>query len=187
MAIPVVMVNTSVVLDHPGIRKAAPPFIVTAQTGAVAYDVPKVAVATVPADGNVPLVIVTRPRAAVQVVLLTQAAVPPVPAPVPTVMVAVDVFVLDPPFAAGKTPVTSAVRLTSEEVTVCVLPAKCAMPTPGEDATTQVAQAIVPVDVIVPPVIGLVVAMLVTVPLGAPVIAENGIVVDAVTALLPLP
>ena len=145
------------------------------------------AVATVPVEGSVPAVISTLPRAAVQVVLLTQTAVPPVPAPAPTATVAVEVFAPEPPLATGKTPVTSAVRLTSEEVTVCVLPAKCAIPTPGEDATTQVAQAIVPVDVIVPPVIGLVVAMLVTVPLGAPVIAENGIVVDAVTALLPLP
>jgi len=58
------------------------------------------------------------------------------------------------------------------EVTVCVEPAKWAMPTPGEDATTHVAHAIVPLVVIVPPVIGEVVAMLVTVPDPAGVLHE---------------
>jgi hypothetical protein len=42
------------------------------------------------------------------------------------------------------------------------------MPTPGDDAVTHVAHAIVPVAVMVPPVIGEVVAMLVTVPLPPP-------------------
>lgn len=56
---------------------------------------------------------------------------------------------------------------TDELVTACVEPAKWAMPAPGEDDVTQEAQAIVPVLVIVPPVIGEVVAMLVTVPLVA--------------------
>jgi hypothetical protein len=51
-----------------------------------------------------------------------------------------------------------------ELVTVCVEPAKCAMPAPGDDATTQVVQVMVPVLVIGPPPIGDVVAMLVTVP-----------------------
>ena len=41
----------------------------------------------------------------------------------------------------GRFPVTSApARFTAELVTVCVDPAKCAMPTPGEDATTHVVQ-----------------------------------------------
>jgi hypothetical protein len=42
------------------------------------------------------------------------------------------------------------------------------MPAPGDEATTHVGQAIVPVVVIVPPVMGIVVAMLVTVPLPPP-------------------
>ena len=41
------------------------------------------------------------------------------------------------------------------------------MPAPGDEATTHVAQPMVPVVVIVPPVMGEVVAMLVTVPLAA--------------------
>jgi hypothetical protein len=49
-------------------------------------------------------------------------------------------------------------------VTVCVDPPKCAMPKPGEDATTQVVQVNVPVVVIVPPPKGPVVAIEVTVP-----------------------
>jgi hypothetical protein len=77
---------------------------------------------------------------------------------------ALDAFV--PPLAIGKTPETSAVRLTAELVTVWVDPAKWAIPATGDEATTHVAHAIVPVLVIVPPVIGLVVAMLVTVPEG---------------------
>lgn len=66
-------------------------------------------------------------------------------------------------FALANVPVTSApAKLTALLVTVCVLPAKCASPTPGELAATHVAQAIVPVAVMVPPVIGDVVATLVT-------------------------
>jgi hypothetical protein len=49
-------------------------------------------------------------------------------------------------------------------VTACVLPAKWAMPTPGEEDVTHDAHAMVPVLVIVPPVMGEVVATLVTVP-----------------------
>ena len=42
--------------------------------------------------------------------------------------------------ATGRTPVTSAeARFTAELVTVWVDPAKCAIPTPGAEATTQVA------------------------------------------------
>ena len=68
-------------------------------------------------------------------------------------------------FVTGKFPVTSAVaRFTALLVAVWVEPAKCAMPTPGDDAATHVGQAIVPDEVIVPPVIGEVVAMLVTDP-----------------------
>ena len=44
-----------------------------------------------------------------------------------------------PPLATGKMPDTSAVKLTAELVTVWVDPAKCAIPTPGAEATTQVA------------------------------------------------
>jgi len=65
----------------------------------------------------------------------------------------------------GRLPDTSAVRLTADEVTVCVDPAKWATPTPGEEATTQVVQVIVPVVVMGPPPKGAVVATLVTVPL----------------------
>jgi len=61
--------------------------------------------------------------------------------------------------AAGSSPVTSAVKDTRDDVTVCVLPAKCAIPTPGEEETTQVAHPMVPVVVIGPPVIGEVVAI----------------------------
>lgn len=78
----------------------------------------------------------------------------------------------EPPLADGSNPVTFAVKsivaaaisafTTDDEVTVCVDPAKCATPAPGDDAITQVAQAIVPVEVIVPPVIGEVVAIDVT-------------------------
>jgi hypothetical protein len=75
---------------------------------------------------------------------------------------ALDAFV--PPFAIGRMPDTSAVSDTAELVAVCVDPAKWAIPAAGELATTHVAHAIVPVVVIVPPVIGDVVAMLVTVP-----------------------
>ena len=51
-----------------------------------------------------------------------------------------------PPLAKGATPVTSAVRETRELVTVWVLPAKWAIPTPGEEATTHVGQVTVFVD-----------------------------------------
>lgn len=73
----------------------------------------------------------------------------------------------------GSWAVTSLARLTSEEVTVCVPPAKCAIPALGLVATTQVVQVIVPLVVIVPPPIGPVVAMLVTVPLPPPVVANE--------------
>ena len=44
-------------------------------------------------------------------------------------------------FVTGRLPVTSPLpRLTADEVTVCVLPAKWPIPTPGEEATTQVGQ-----------------------------------------------
>jgi hypothetical protein len=68
-------------------------------------------------------------------------------------------------FVTGRLPVTSPLaRFTALDVTVWVDPAKWAMPTPGEEATTQVAHAMVPVEVMVPPVMGLVVAIEVTVP-----------------------
>jgi hypothetical protein len=50
-------------------------------------------------------------------------------------------------FVTGRLPVTSEfARLTAELVTVCVLPAKCAIPTPGEEATTQVGHVTVFVE-----------------------------------------
>lgn len=54
------------------------------------------------------------------------------------------------------------------------------MPAPGLDATTHVAQAIVPVVVIGPPVIGAVVAMLVTVPEPPPPLPATWVHVFAV-------
>ena len=89
-----------------------------------------------------------------------------------------------PPFSfvTGRFPVTSAPdKSTALLVTVCVLPAKCAMPAPGEDATTHVVQVSVPDPVIVPPPRGEVVAILVTVPTGTappsaiipPLVPEN--------------
>ena len=41
--------------------------------------------------------------------------------------------------ATGSVPLTSAASETGELVTVCVPPAKCAIPAPGEDATTVLA------------------------------------------------
>lgn len=43
-----------------------------------------------------------------------------------------------PPLATGRMPLTSAVRLTALLVAVCVPPAKCATPAPGDEATTHV-------------------------------------------------
>jgi hypothetical protein len=65
----------------------------------------------------------------------------------------------------GNCPVTSApAKFTALLVSVCVDPAKCAIPTPGDDAKTHVGQPTVPVVVIVPPVRGDEKTMLVTVP-----------------------
>jgi hypothetical protein len=73
-----------------------------------------------------------------------------------------------PPLLTPSVPVTSALaKFTAELVTVCVDPAKCAMPTPGDDATTHVGQDNVPEPVIVPPLKGELVAIDVTVPLPA--------------------
>ncbi len=61
-----------------------------------------------------------------------------------------------PPFAVPSVPVTSApAKLTAELVTACVDPAKWAMPTPGDEEVTHVAQAIVlSAERAPPPVIG---------------------------------
>jgi hypothetical protein len=70
------------------------------------------------------------------------------------VSVNVPLLTPSPPLAGPKIPVTSAVSDTSELVTVCVLPAKWAIPAPGVVATTHVGQPAVPVVRTVPPVRG---------------------------------
>ena len=83
-------------------------------------------------------------------------------------------------------PVTSAfARFTAEEVTVWVLPAKCAIPAPGDEATTQVAQPIVPLVVNVPPVIGELVATDVTVPVPVPIDCHVAALVLVATGICP--
>ena len=71
------------------------------------------------------------PRATEEVTVLELAAIGTCPAVMPERPF--------PPLATGKMPDTSAVKLTAELVTVWVDPAKCAIPTPGAEATTQVA------------------------------------------------
>ncbi len=103
-------------------------------------------------------------------------------------LTAVENMGAEPPLAAGNKPATSAVaRLTAELVTVCVEPAKCARPTPGEDATMQVVQVIVPVEVIVPPPIGVVVATLVTVPLVVLHVVQVIVIVSPRWIVVPPP
>jgi hypothetical protein len=107
----------------------------------------------------------------VMVYLLQVRPPPPAEAHVPSPLQNVEEEALVPEFrfVTGKFPVTSAfARLTAELVTVWVEPAKWAIPTPGEDATTQVGHASVPVVVIGPPERGDVVAMFVTVPMLPP-------------------
>ena len=65
---------------------------------------------------------------------------PPVAGPAKTLFCAAPDAVPVPPFAIGSVPLTSAVSDTAELVTVCVDPAKWAMPTPGDAARTQVEQ-----------------------------------------------
>jgi hypothetical protein len=95
----------------------------------------------------------------------------PAHVPSPCQQVVLEAFVPLLRLVTGRFPLTSALaRFTAELVAACVLPAKWAMPTPGEEEVTQVGQVMVPIVVIVPPLIGEVVATLLTLPtaLAAP-------------------
>lgn len=116
---------------------------------------------------TVPVPVIGPPLIGDEVAMLVTVPVPGATAHVPSPRQNVEVEAPAPllRLVMGRLPVTSAFpRFTALEVTVCVAPAKCAIPTPGDDATTQVVQVIVPVEVIGPPPIGVVVAMFVIVP-----------------------